>query len=101
MNTLGINMVRTMARLKQSADMEPPLTKHGSRILSNDWVEWHQRQTGVQRVIAINRGYHLLDNKDPGNPFNGIRIDEGLAVLGVNRMADYFFNSRNALRHIN
>lgn len=101
MSTLGTNMVKTMERIKRSHDPEPKLSAGPDNLLSNAWVEWHIRQTGVPRKIAINRGYHLLDNKDSSDHSSGIRIDEGLAVLGVNRMADYFFTTRNALRHIN
>lgn len=100
MSKLGINMVKTMGRIKHSMDLEPKLSKGPDNLLSNDWVEWHIRQTGVPRKIAINRGYHLLDSKGKDAVYDGIRIDEGLAVLGINRLADYFFHTRSLTRHI-
>lgn len=102
--TLGSNATKVLTLIKLTIDPEPKLRGNSGLgdLLSNDWVEWHMRQTGVPRKIAINRGYNLLDfDGDHGPSVATFKIDEGLAVLGVNVLEDYFFHSKRVLKEAN
>lgn len=96
-SSLGSNATRVLGRIKLALDPEPKLTGDNGlgSLLSNAWVEWHMRQTGVPRKIAINRGYTLLDFEgDTLASAVTFQVDEGLKVLGVNVLEDYFFHSK-------
>jgi len=98
-NTLGSNATRVLGHIKLTLDPEPKLAAGPDNILSNAWVEWHIRQTGVPRKIAINRGYNLLDHEGDTLPSSKpFEVDEGLAILGTHRMADYFYHARLHLK---
>jgi hypothetical protein len=101
-STLGHNATNVLTRIKLATDPEPKLTAGPDNLLSNDWVEWHMRQTGVPRKIALNRGYAMID-------FDGDRcymkaplftVDEGLRILGFNVIEDYFFTTKDVFSRL-
>jgi hypothetical protein len=99
--TLGANATKVLTRIKLAIDPEPKLGDANGH-LSNAWVEWHMRQTGAPRMVAINRGYNLLDFEgDTISSATTFKIDEALAILGVNVLEDYFFHSKRMLKEAN
>lgn len=96
LNKMGSNMIKVFGRLAKQLDQEPKLANEAGTHPSNDWVLWYMRQTGCARAIALNRAYELFDFEGDRGPsinlltLQPFEVDEGLKVLGINRMADYF-----------
>jgi len=87
-NVLGPNAARVLKHIELALDVEPKLTAGQDNLLSNDWVLWHIRQTGVPRVIALNRGFAKLEGQQFNSdryPTQGFVEDEVLKILGVSR----------------
>lgn len=93
-SVLGPNAKLVLDRIKLALDVEPVLTAGQDNLLSNDWVKWHIRQTGVAQTIALNRGSAKLEGRlfnSDRYPTQGVVEDEVLAILGVRR-PKYNFN---------
>lgn len=94
-SVLGPNATSVLNRIKLALDLEPKLTGGFDNLLSNDWVLWHMRQTGVPRAVALNRGFAKLEDKQFGINRNysplGKNEDPVLKILGVSR-PEFNFN---------
>lgn len=94
-NVLGPNATLVLNRIKLALDLEPKLTSGFDNLLSNDWVLWHMRQTGAPRVVALNRGFAKLEDKqfsiNRKSPPFGKSEDPVLKILGVSR-PEFNFN---------
>lgn len=99
-NTLGPFATRVLRQIKVNLESEPKLHENSLRELSNDWVLWFMRKTGCARVVAVTRGYQLLEDKafciDRNTYPLGFEKDKGLLVLGVERTKDYFYHNKRA-----
>lgn len=99
-NTLGPFATRVLRQIKARLEPEPKLHANSMRELSNDWVLWFMRTTGCARVVAVTRGYQLLEDKafriDRNTYPLGFEKDKGLLVLGVERTKDYFYHNKRA-----
>lgn len=90
--TLGPNARLVLNRINLALDLEPKLTGGFDNLLSEKWVKWHIRQTGVPRVVALNRGFAKLEAWQFGtNDIHPVE-DEVLKILGVSRPKYKFSN---------
>lgn len=96
LDQMGSNMIKVFGRLVKQLDQEPKLANEAGTHPSKDWVDWYMRQTGCAYRIAVDKAYAMLDFEGDRGPsinlltLQPFEVDEGLKVLGINRMADYF-----------
>lgn len=99
-STLGPFATRVLRQIKVHLEPEPKLHANSLRELSNDWVLWFMRKTSCARVVAVTRGYQLLEDQafriDRNTCPLGFEKDNGLLVLGVERAKDYFYHNKRA-----
>lgn len=94
LDKMGSNMVKVFGRLKKQLDHEPVLESEIGGYPSEAWVQWYMRQNGVPRPIAVDEGYKRADHAKQIRLYGSLlkfpENDQGLKVLGITRIQDYY-----------